>query len=284
MRAAIYARYSSHNQRDVSIEDQVKFCTEFIESKGWELVAIYKDAAKTGTTNRRADFKRLLADAEKDVYDIVVPWHTDRINRNVVNAFYTLSRLFEYDKDFCSATQPELNEKGSLRLVLFTLYAWKDELVSLDIGKNVKRGQRSNAEKGHPNGQLRFGWDIAGAFIDGHGKHHPGDHYSINALEAEAVRVMFKMRASGHTWRGISSRLATLGYTNKYGRTITDNSVRKMVSNQAYKGVYRYADIVIDGGIPQIVTSREWEAAQHHAKRRLNNASIAKGTFASRQV
>ena len=43
MRAAIYARYSSDNQRDASIEDQVRLCRERIDREGWSLVQTYAD-------------------------------------------------------------------------------------------------------------------------------------------------------------------------------------------------------------------------------------------------
>ena len=53
MRAAIYARYSSDNQREASIEDQVRICRDRIEREGWTLVEVYSDAAVSGATTLR---------------------------------------------------------------------------------------------------------------------------------------------------------------------------------------------------------------------------------------
>ena len=47
-RAVIYARYSSNNQRDASIEDQVRLCEEFVVSSGWTTSGVFSDVALSG--------------------------------------------------------------------------------------------------------------------------------------------------------------------------------------------------------------------------------------------
>lgn len=173
-RAVIYARFSSHNQDEISIIDQITICKAFIEENGYDLVGIYADEAKTGTNDRRDDFRRMMADAKDDLYDIVVVWNTDRLNRHMLNAFVMLADLFRLDKDLRSATQKDLNDPDNpMRMIMYALHTWKDEEVSNGISTNVRRGQGEKAGKCHPLGQLRFGWDIAGAYIDEHGKYHP---------------------------------------------------------------------------------------------------------------
>ena len=72
MRAAIYARYSSNNQREASIEDQVRICRERIEREGWRVTEIYSDAALSGATTLRTGYQKLLEDARNGVFDVVV--------------------------------------------------------------------------------------------------------------------------------------------------------------------------------------------------------------------
>lgn len=268
-RAVIYARYSSHNQDEISIEDQVTICTWLIERIGADLVGVYQDSAMTGTNDRRDNFQRLMRDAKNDVYDVVIVWNTDRLNRNMLNAFVMLADLFRSDKDFRSATQSDLNDpENPMRLIMYAMHAWKDEEVSSGISLNVRRGQGEKAKQGHPLGQLRYGFDIAGAYIDEAGRYHAGDHYEINKREAEAVRKMFHLRALGHAWTRIASKLNALGHRNKYGRPITDAMVAGIVRKEECKGVYMYGDVRIEGGIPRIVTDEEWEAAQDNKRRR----------------
>lgn len=57
MRVVTYARYSSENQREASIEDQVRICTARIEAEGWALVATYTDYALCGASHCGPDIK-----------------------------------------------------------------------------------------------------------------------------------------------------------------------------------------------------------------------------------
>lgn len=66
-RAVIYARYSSHNQREASIEQQVKACRELAVRLGLDVVETYEDKAISGKSDRRPSFQRLLRDAEKGI-------------------------------------------------------------------------------------------------------------------------------------------------------------------------------------------------------------------------
>lgn len=68
-KAVIYARYSSHNQRDASIEDQVRVCREDAERRGDEIVGIYADRAVSGTSDRRDQFQKMISDAVLDAQE-----------------------------------------------------------------------------------------------------------------------------------------------------------------------------------------------------------------------
>lgn len=187
----------------------------------------------------------------------------------MLNAFVMLADLFKIGKDLRSATQQDLNDPDNpMRMIMYALHTWKDEEVSNGISTNVRRGQGEKAGKCHPLGQLRFGWDIAGAYIDGHGKYHSGDHYEINQREAEAVRTMYRLRARGFAWTAIARTLNEKGYKNKYGRPITDVMVAGIVRNEAYKGVYVYGHVRVEGGLPRIVADAEWDAAQDGQRRK----------------
>lgn len=63
--AVIYARYSSHSQRDVSIDQQVNACREFAARGGIDVLDVYADRATTGTNDRRPAFQKMISDAKK---------------------------------------------------------------------------------------------------------------------------------------------------------------------------------------------------------------------------
>ena len=83
LRAVIYARYSSDNQRDASIADQVEVCRRYIARQGWTLSATYDDRAQSGASRFRPDFQRLLADAEARRFDVIVAEAIDRLGRKL---------------------------------------------------------------------------------------------------------------------------------------------------------------------------------------------------------
>ncbi len=82
MRAVIYARYSSENQRDASIEDQVRQCKSRFERECWTLIQVYSDAAISGATTLRPGYQKLLEDARAGAFDVVVAEALDRLSRD----------------------------------------------------------------------------------------------------------------------------------------------------------------------------------------------------------
>ena len=83
MRAVIYARYSSDNQREASIEDQLEICRRYIDRQGWKLVHAYKDRALSGASDKRPAYQQMLADAEAGQFDVVVSEALDRLGRRL---------------------------------------------------------------------------------------------------------------------------------------------------------------------------------------------------------
>ena len=82
IRTAIYARYSSDNQRDASIEDQVRQCTKKIEGEGWTITDTYADHAISGATILRPGYQQMLMAARDGKFDIAIAESLDRFSRD----------------------------------------------------------------------------------------------------------------------------------------------------------------------------------------------------------
>ena len=78
----VYARYSSHSQRDVSIEQQVADCEAYAKMNGYRVMKVYADRHISGTTDKRLQFQKMLKDAEKGHWQYVLTWKVDRFARN----------------------------------------------------------------------------------------------------------------------------------------------------------------------------------------------------------
>lgn len=82
MTAVIYARYSSDNQREESIEGQIRECTAYAEKNGITVIKHYIDRALSAKTDNRPDFQQMIKDSERRLFDIVLVWKLDRFARN----------------------------------------------------------------------------------------------------------------------------------------------------------------------------------------------------------
>jgi DNA invertase Pin-like site-specific DNA recombinase len=82
MKVAIYARYSSENQREASIEDQFRICREFARKQGWIIAGEYSDHAISGATLMRPGFQAMMAEALRGKVDVVLAEALDRFSRD----------------------------------------------------------------------------------------------------------------------------------------------------------------------------------------------------------
>lgn len=82
MRAIIYARYSSDNQREESIEGQIRECMEYAERNDIAVIDTYIDRALSAKTDKHPNFQKMIRDSYKGLFDLVIVWKLDRFARN----------------------------------------------------------------------------------------------------------------------------------------------------------------------------------------------------------
>ena len=80
--AVIYARYSSDNQSEQSIEGQLRVCNEYAKTHDITVVKTYIDRAMTGTNDNRPDFQKMIKDSNRKEWELVLVYKLDRFSRN----------------------------------------------------------------------------------------------------------------------------------------------------------------------------------------------------------
>ena len=80
--AVIYARYSSAQQRDASIEQQVKVCQKYAADNGLTVLRMYDDHAMTGTNDNRPMFQQMIRDSASGAFSFVIVYSLDRFSRD----------------------------------------------------------------------------------------------------------------------------------------------------------------------------------------------------------
>ena len=240
MNAVIYARYSSHNQTEQSIEGQLQICHEFAQRNGYTIVGEYIDRAISGTTDARPDFLRMIEDSAKKGFQFVIVYQLDRFARNRYDSAIYKSRLKKNGVRVLSARE-NITDDASGILVEGLLEAMA-EYYSAELGQKIRRGMDLNAEKCLCTGGGRaLGFKI----VD--------KHFYVDEDTAPIVVKIFEMYASGKSVVEICDTLNAQGYKTSTGAAFNKNSLRKMLQNKRYIGVYTYKGEETPGGMPRIV-------------------------------
>ena len=240
-KAVIYTRYSpGPNQREESIEGQVRECTEFAEKKGIAIVGVYADRAISGRTDNRTEFQRMLKDTEQKLFDNIIVWKIDRFGRNREEIAVNKIRCRKNGVQVLYAKEhiPE----GPAGILMESLLEGLAEYYSAELSEKILRGLTENALKG----KTTSGNPGIGYKIDEEKK------IAINELEAPIVRLVFSMFAEGYKYVEIVNKLNEMGYKTKKGGEFNKNSIQRILKNERYIGKYTWNGIEIS--VPAIVS------------------------------
>lgn len=241
MNAVIYARFSSHNQTEQSIEGQLKTCYEFAEKNGYTVVGEYIDRAISGTTDARPDFLRMIDDSAKKSFQYVLVYQLDRFARNRYDSATYKAKLKKNGVRVLSARE-NITDDASGILVEGLLESMA-EYYSAELAQKIRRGMDLNAEKCLcTGGNIALGFKVA-----------PDKHFVIDQETAPIVLKIFELYASGQTVAQICELMNNQGVKTSRGVPFNKNSLRKLLQNKRYIGIYTYKDKEIPGGMPRIV-------------------------------
>ena len=241
MKAVIYARYSSDNQREESIEGQIRECTAFAEKNNITILRHYIDRAFSAKTDNRPEFQDMIKDSGKRLFDMIIVWKLDRFARNRYDSARYKTALKKNGVKVVSAT--EVISDGAEGIILESVLEGYAEYYSADLSEKVVRGMTENALKSKYNGGTR----PIGYLIDS------DQYFQLDPLTAPFVREAFQRYDEGATMTAIRDWLNEQGVKNTRGQKMTYNSVQHLLNNRRYIGEYTYRDIVVPDGIPAIV-------------------------------
>ena len=152
----MYARYFSHNQKEESIEQQVEECMAFAALNHIKIIQVYSDKALSGKTDKRPQFQRLMRDAEKRQFTVVVAYKSNRIARNMLNALSYENRLGRFGVETLYAKE-KFGNTAAGRFALRTMMN-VNQFYSENMAEDIRRGMRDNAENCKVNGKLSLGY------------------------------------------------------------------------------------------------------------------------------
>ena len=225
LNVAAYARVSSEKDSMYhSLSAQVSHYSAFIQKHpGWRYAGVYADNAMTGTTVKRPEFQRLLADCRAGKIDLILTKSISRFARNTVTLLETVRELKTLGIDIFFEEQNihSLSGEGELMLTILAAFA---QAESLSVSENCKWRIQKKFEQGIPTTT-----QINGLKID-HGR------ITVIPEEAETVALIFALRRDGMGKNGIARELNRRGIPAKHGGIWHESVIDTILRNEKYQG------------------------------------------------
>ncbi len=276
-RVALYARFSSDNQRTESIDAQIRAMRAYCQQQHWQIVATYIDEAKSATTDRRPNFQQMIEDSCKNLFDIVLVHKLDRFSRNRYDSAIYKSKLKKNHVSIASVL--ERIDDSPESVIMEAMLEGMAEYYSKNLSREVMKGMNETAlQCKHTGGCCPLGYDLDSE-----------KRLVINPHEAEAVRIIFEMFDKGYGYSEIINYLNDHGYKTKKGAIFRKNSLYEILGNEKYTGTFIYnrassknvkqkrnnhsyksydSVVRVENGCPAIISKELFERVQ---KRRANN-------------
>lgn len=261
-----YARFSSDNQRTESIDAQVRAIKEYCLKNNFNLLRIYKDEGISGTTIKdRTEFIKMIVDSKKRDFKYVIVHKFDRFARNRYDHAIFEKKLEDNGVKLLSVLENLTDSPESV--ILKAMLTGMNEYYSLNLAREVRKGQKENALKCVHNGGLPpLGYEL-----------DENKKYIINEKESKIVKEIYKLYLNGVGYTSIASTLNKKGYLNKLGKPFRKTSIREFLLNEKYTGTFIFGkkdkhgkltgtEIRIENGIPAIISKEDFEKVQEKLK------------------
>lgn len=228
-RVALYARFSSDNQRSESIDAQIRAMKAYCEQHHFIIVETYVDEAKSATSDKRPAFQQMISDSSTRSFNILLVHKLDRFARNRYDSAVYKRELKKNGVTVYSVLENLDDSPESI--MMEAVLEGMSEYYSQNLAREVMKGLRENAlQCRHTGGKPPLGYDVdcvTGKLI-------------INKSEARAVRLIYEMYSEGYGYSAILDRLHELDLKTKRGNNFQKNSLYGILSNPKYQGMYVY--------------------------------------------
>ncbi len=242
IRAAIYARYSSENQRPESIDDQISSCRRLAATKGYEIDDrhIYRDQVASGARSDRGGLSALRAAAEQKLFTVVLVDDLSRLARNTLLMLSIIEELRFHGIRVVSVADglDTDDEESTVGIQVRGIF---NELQLSDLRKKTFRGQLGQKQRGFIVGESTYGYrsvPVGEVRTDKKGRPRPeGYRMEVDAEEAKVVLRIFREFAAGRSESAIMKTLneeQVPGRARKQGGGWSPSTLNRILRNEKY--------------------------------------------------
>jgi len=275
-KAVSYTRFSSDNQREESIEAQLKAIKEYADKNNITVIREYRDEALTGTTDKRPGFQQMIKDAASGDFSLVLIHKQNRFARNRIESAINKHALKQHGVRVIAVAEDF--GQGHHAVLMESVLEGLAEFYSLELAAETMKGLLINADKCLYNG----GHVLYGYKINNERK------YEIEPEEAKIVKEIFEKVSNGWSYSQIIKDLNERGVQRR-GKHWNKNTIHDMLKNERYTGIYIYnethrkinekrnnrikkenSEIVrIPGGMPAVISRELFQRVQTLLKKRV---------------
>jgi site-specific DNA recombinase len=251
LKAAIYTRVSTEEQKDegYSLSAQFNLIKDYCSKNDLIPYDVYSDEGISGQKEDRPEFQRMIKDAEKGLFNVILVHKFDRFARKIEISQRIKSRLKKASINVISITEPiEDSPIGFFQEGLIDLLS---EYFIRNLAKEVKKGLNERASQGHHNGCLPYGYYSK----------NDGNAY-INEEQAQVIRKIFELYVSGNGYSKIVQYLKDNRIPSSNNKHWRQHTVLRIIRNVKYVGLMKYDGKIYDSKLEPIVSKEIFEAAQ----------------------
>ena len=245
MKAAIYARYSSENQSEKSINDQVRVCKRYCSEH--ELTVsdehIYVDEAISGSLINRLGLQTLEKAAENKEFEAVLVDDLSRLSRSNHQMLTLVLKFNYYQVKLISVSDGIVTDDENSKLGI-QMRGLINELYLDDLGKKTMRGLEGQKLRGFSAGENVYGYltqPVGELRLNKRGQaKYEGKVHKIKPDEAEVIRKIFQEFISGNSIHKIATKLNEDKIPTKKGMNGGWNvsTVARILKNEKYSGTW----------------------------------------------
>lgn len=253
--AYAYARFSSDQQREESIDAQFRAIREYCDKNAIRILREFRDEAVSAKSDKRPSFQDMFCLIEESPADFVIVHKLDRFARNRFDAAIYRSKLKKAGMRLISVLEPIDDSPESI--IMEGMLEAMSEYYIANLAREVKKGQRENALKGKRSGApAPTGYDAV-------------DQRLVPNSDAPRVKTVFRLYTEGRSQRDI---MDATGFP--------DYMIYHIVRNEAYLGTLIIGGTRCENAHEPLIDRDTWEQAQNRVHRSsMNAANKAKRTY-----
>ncbi len=250
MKAATYCRVSTEEQSSegFSLAAQLSALKEYCIKNNIELYDSYVDEGISGTKEDRPAFQKMINDAEKGLFNVILVHKFDRFARKVELSQRIKSRLKKASVNVISITEPiESSPIGFFQEGILELLS---EYFIQNLSSEIKKGQKERASQGHHHGSVPYGYRTKN-----------GEAYIIEE-EAKIVKLIYELYLKGWGYSRIALHLNRSGIKTMNGKMWQHHQPDRILRNPVYTGKTVLNGVEYDSNIPIIIDRETYDAVQ----------------------